>query len=191
MPYGIQDENVRVHARANMDSVSIERLDYPENRDTRGELSIVMTGEAGHLRGAVPIVDVLKYVLLREPDLLEAARVQLDEAAEEEHAAAKARAEVKHNEGQAFCEAFLAAFPSKKESSYLACDTSETWMQMIDGAPTTGEGCIVNGLPVYDHWTTNYELYDMGILKTVAEWAKTQGMYGEPYDSGTLKFYRI
>jgi hypothetical protein len=189
MPYEIEGSSVRVHNRTNMDSVTIEDLYYRQSG--QDEMSVVMRAESGHVLGAVPVLDIVKYALLHQPGLLETARTQLEAAAEEQHKAAQAEAVAKHDAGVAFCEAFLTAFPSKRESSNLACDGSDTWMQMIDGAPTTGEGCIVNGLPVYDHYSQNYELYDLGILKTVAEWAKTQGMYGEPYDAGTLKFYRI
>lgn len=187
MPYEIESSNVRVHNETNMDTVAIEERYYRQSGTD--ELSVVMRAEAGHVAGIIPILDIVKYALLHKPELLETARAQLDTEAEEQHAAAQAAAVEKHDKGEAFCEAFLAEFPSKPESSDLACDRSETWMRMIDGAPTTGEGCYINGLPIYDHWTTNYDLYELGILKTVADWARTKGMFGEPYDAGTLKFY--
>lgn len=189
MPYEIEGSNVRVHPSTNMDSVAIEERYYRQSG--KDELSVVMRSEAGHVIGAVPIFDVMKYVLLHKPELLEVARTQLDTEAEEQHAAAQAAAVAKHDAGQAFCEAFLAAFPSKKDSSPDVFDRSDTWMRMIDGAPTTGEGCYVDGLPVFDYWTRNYELYELGVLKKVAEWARGQGMFGEAQDAGTLKFYPI
>jgi hypothetical protein len=190
MAYEIDENNIRVHAPTNMDSVEIRPLDY-HAPGVRSELSVIMTAEAGHVYGAVPILDILKYVLLHNPELLQTARVQLDDAAEEQRAAALAKAEARHNEGQAFCDAFLEAFPSKPESSHLACDRSDTWMHMIDGAPTTGEGCIVNGMPVFDYYSQDYKMYELGVLKTVADWARARGMFGEAYDAGTLKFYPV
>lgn len=190
MPYEIECDNVRVHAQSNMGTIAIQDLDYSET-GTAKELSIIMTADCSHIRGGVPISDILKYVLLHRPELIQEAQQQLEELAEEQHVEKLAAAEAREIEAQDFCDAFLAEFPSKRESGHLACDRSDTWMHVIDGAPTTGEGCIINGLPAYNTYNESPNLYEFGILRTVVQWAASQGWYGENHDAGTLKFFRL
>ena len=95
------------------------------------------------------------------------------------------------NENETFCDQFLAAFPKKSSSAPDAGDYNDTWMRVIDGAPTTGEGCIINGLPVMNTYDSREPTYILGVLKEVHDWAYSLGYFPEPADAGTLKFYKI
>jgi len=116
---------------------------------------------------------------------------QMDQASEQQAADVAARADRALEEAENFCKAFLARFPSKPESSRLACDRSDTYCLVVDGQPTTGEGCIIDGLRLLDVYEATEPLYTLSILRVVVDWAHSQGWFAETQDAGTVKFYRL
>jgi hypothetical protein len=170
-----------------MKDIGFMMKDYQaSNGQTTSELSLHMCSDTGgqHCPGAVPVIDILKYALLQHPDLVARAHAELSSGA-----ANDARRATLAENAEAFCEAFLAQFPTKKESSPLACDSSDTWMRVIDGYPTSGEGCVIKGLSLVDYYTGREPTYLFHTLKSVSDWADTQGWRAELYDAGTVKFY--
>ena len=129
-------------------------------KDARGqgptELSLHMCSNTGgqHVPGAVPVIDILKYALLHHPALLERAQTALSA-----QVAKTSAQQTKEEAAHAFCDAFLERFPTKKESGRLECDYSETWMSVLDGVPTSGEGCIIEGLPLVDYYGAREPTY--------------------------------
>ena len=90
-----------------------------------------------------------------------------------------------------FCEAFLAQFPTKPASSADAYDDSKTWMRVIDGVPTSGEGCTIDGLPIVDYYDGREPTYLFKVLSKVCDWAQARGWFAELQDAGTVKFYPL
>jgi hypothetical protein len=174
-----------------MDEIEYATRQYTD--ETTGkptyELSILMSTGGGHIVGAVPVVDVVKYALLHCPELVDRAQSELSEYREQQAAERKAK-EAKEAAAEAFCLAFVTEFPSKKESERLACDASHTWMRVIDGQPTSGEGCIIEGLSLVDYYDGREPLYLFGVLKRVCDWAESVGWRAELANPGTVKFYQ-
>lgn len=84
----------------------------------------------------------------------------------------------------AFIKAFIKKFGGDHRKDF--------WIKEIDGTPTSGEGCFVNGLELFDYYNMDYAetTYRMMILIVVDDWLNSVGWFGEPQDAGTLKFYR-
>jgi hypothetical protein len=177
----------RTANNSRMDDIAYTTREYTDENTnhTKSELSVFMCAEGGHITGAVPVIDVLKYVMLHHPEIVERAHAELSDTR-----AAEAKRDAEEVEAEAFCEAFLAAFPSKKESERLACDATQSWMKVIDGRPTSGEGCFIEGLPLVDYYDGREPLYLFSVLKRVCDWAETQGWRAELANPGTVKFYK-
>lgn len=177
---------VRIVDSSEMKDIGFMVKEYPGADGQKvSELSLHMCSETGgvHCPGAVPVIDILKYAMLHQPDLVARAQAELS-------APAGNSKQLDHEEAAvAFCDAFLARFPSKKESAHLECDGSETWMHVIDGYPTSGEGCVIEGLPLVDYYGGREPTYHFHTLKVVSDWADSQGWRAETYDAGTVKFY--
>lgn len=88
-----------------------------------------------------------------------------------------------------FCEAFLAQFPTKPTTDDY--NASNTWMRVIDGVPTSGEGCIIEGLPLVDYYDGREPTYLFKVLSKVCDWAHARGWFAELQDPGTVKFYPL
>lgn len=89
-----------------------------------------------------------------------------------------------------FCNQFLRAFPSKSSLGKDSCEISATWMKVIDGQPTSGEGCFIDGLPVVEYYDGYEPTYLFGVLKSVCDFAESVGWRAELYNAGTVKFYQ-
>lgn len=90
---------------------------------------------------------------------------------------------------QEFCDAFLATFPDKPATEVH--NETKVWMKVVDGVPTTGESCYIEGLcavEYYDDWEPTYQF---SILKKVCDFAEQHGWFAELYDPGTVKFFKI
>lgn len=178
---------IRVSAASEMKDIGFMAKDYMDAQGHKSsELSLHMCSNTGgeHCPGAVPVIDILKYAMLHRPDLVERASTELSAAAVTTPALTREEA------AEDFCDAFLARFPSKKESGHLECDASDTWMRVIDGHPTSGEGCVIDGLPIVDYFGGREPTYLFNTLKVVCDWADTQGWRAELQDAGTVKFYQ-
>lgn len=184
----MSDKNYIPVLRVTDSDIGFMVKDYQSaNGQSTSELSLFMCSNTGsqHVPGTVPVIDILKYVLLHHPDLVERAQAELSAPATKN--VDKLSAE---DAAEAFCEAFLARFPTKKESGHLECDASDTWMRVIDGQPTSGEGCVIDGLPIVDYYGGREPTYLFNTLKIVCDWADTQGWRAELQDAGTVKFYQ-
>lgn len=181
---------LRVSSR-NLDSVLFASREFT-SEDTGHrtvEISLLMSADCGHINGAVPLVDVLKYAFLHHGDLVTRAHSELEEQARLNREAKNEAANAAEEAAEAFCEQFLAAHPNKAETERLSCDSTDAWMRVIDGYPTTGEGCTISGLPVVDYYSGREPTYIFHVLKSVRDWAEARGWRAELQDPGTVKFY--
>lgn len=86
---------------------------------------------------------------------------------------------------QKFIEAFKAKYPN---AWYRTGDFFDDGRDVL----WTGEDCWTNeGLPLFDYYNSNYDMYDIGVLNELGDLAEAHGYYFEAYDPGTFILYEI
>lgn len=89
---------------------------------------------------------------------------------------------------QDFVDAFIAAFPDKPGDGINS--ETKVWMKLVDGIPTTGESCYIDGLCAVEYYDGWEPIYQFGVLTKVCKFAEQHGWMAELYDAGTVKFYK-
>jgi hypothetical protein len=74
----------------------------------------------------------------------------------------------------------------KKEFPKMWLKPSEDFSREFEGGIWTGEGSIDNdGLPMFDYWSHEESIYEMGVRKTLLSLLEKHGWWAECYDAGT------
>lgn len=74
------------------------------------------------------------------------------------------------------------------------CGTAEEFYNhplRVEGIWISAESSYADdGSPLFDYYHENFELYDIGVEKALAEAVNRKGWYFEWYDAGTMMLYK-
>ena len=80
----------------------------------------------------------------------------------------------------------------EKAYSNMFLRTTEEFDGSEGGIWTCGEGDLLDrsGLPLFDYWSENHDLYDLGVRIHFVEFLERQGWYAEWHDAGTIMLWQ-